>query len=133
MKTHEHAGAVGGDSAMGNLSWLILGGAIVAEVTATLALRAALASPVWYAVVVMGYVAGFTGLTLVLRAGLPVGVAYGIWAASGVALTAISAAIVFGDNMNGTTALGIAVVVCGVMLVNFGSQKKVPDSTRVQQ
>ncbi|WP_455550553.1 SMR family transporter [Arthrobacter ulcerisalmonis] len=59
--------------------WLLLAGAIVSEVTASLALQAAQDHPAWYVVVGVGYVAAFSLLGLVLRQGMALGVAYGIW------------------------------------------------------
>ena len=62
------------------IAWLLLLGAILAEVTATLSLRGALDQPALYAVVVLGYASSFGLLALVLRRGMALGVAYGIWA-----------------------------------------------------
>ncbi|MEU1824926.1 SMR family transporter [Streptomyces abikoensis] len=65
--------------------WLLLAGAIGAEVTATVALRASdgLSRPLASAVVVAGYVTAFFLLSRVLARGLELGVAYGIWSACG--------------------------------------------------
>lgn len=103
--------------------WLLLGGAIASEVTATLALRAAVDHPAWVVLVILGYGSAFVCLALVLREGMPIGVAYGIWAAFGVALTAVLAAFLFGDPFTWLIALGIAVVIAGVLLVELGSHK----------
>ncbi|WP_457973432.1 SMR family transporter [Arthrobacter sp. D1-17] len=43
--------------------------------------------PAFFIIVVAGYIASFAFLAGVLRAGLALGVAYGIWAALGVILT----------------------------------------------
>lgn len=102
--------------------WLLLSTAIVTEVSATLSLRAALDHPAWYVVVVVGYVAAFTALSFVLRAGMGLGVAYGIWGATGVVLTAILATILFGDPLTATMGLGIALVIGGVLCIELGSQ-----------
>ncbi len=103
--------------------WLFLSIAIISEVSATLCLRGAMDQPWLYAGVILGYGIAFVALALVLRQGMSIGVAYGIWAASGVALTAVIAAIVFGDPFTWVIALGIAVIIAGVLLVEFGSQK----------
>ncbi len=103
--------------------WLLLCGAIVMEVTATLALRAAVDHPAWVALVILGYGGAFVCLALVLREGMPIGVAYGIWAACGVALTAVLAALIFGDPFTWMIGLGIGVVIVGVLLVELGSHK----------
>ena len=54
--------------------WALLIAAVVTEVTATLSLRASQDHAAWLALVVSGYLAAFVLLTLVLRAGMPVGV-----------------------------------------------------------
>ena len=72
-------------------------------------------------VVVAGYLGAFVLLTLVLRAGVPVGVAYGIWGASGTAGTAVLAAALFGDPFTWPIVAGIGLIIAGVLLVEFGS------------
>ncbi|MCU1437627.1 MAG: QacE family quaternary ammonium compound efflux transporter [Naasia sp.] len=101
--------------------WLILACAIATEVTATLSLKAALETPAFYAVVVAGYLASFVFLAVVLRAGMPLGVAYGIWGATGVALTAVLSLLLFGEPISGMMGIGIVLVIAGVLLVEFGS------------
>lgn len=105
-------------------TWALLGVAIVSEVVATLALRAALDHPLWFAVVALGYVAAFALLGVVLATGLAVGVAYGIWAACGVALTAVAAALVFDDPFTLQMGAGIVLVIAGVLLVETGSHER---------
>lgn len=105
---------------------LLLLAAVLAEVAATLSLKAALDEPAWYALVVTGYLAAFTLLAAVLRLGTPVGVAYGVWAALGVTLTALAAAVVFGERLSPAVLAGIALVVAGVLCVELGSRRPVP-------
>jgi small multidrug resistance pump len=102
--------------------WLLLITAILTEVSATLSLRAALDHPAWYIVVVGGYLAAFTALSFVLREGMGLGVAYGIWGATGVVLTAVFATFLFGDPLTATMGVGIALVIGGVLCVELGSQ-----------
>ncbi|MDJ1132148.1 DMT family transporter [Streptomyces iconiensis] len=102
--------------------WLLLTAAILLEVTAALSLRGALDHPALYILVLVGYVGAFAGLAMVLRAGLALGVAYGIWGASGVALTAVMATALFGDPLTAIMGVGIALVVAGVLCVELGSQ-----------
>lgn len=102
--------------------WLLLLAAILLEATATISLRAALDHPAWFAVVAIGYTGSFAALTLALRQGMGLGVAYGIWGASGVALTAVLATLIFGDPLTATTGLGIALVIGGALCVEVGSQ-----------
>jgi small multidrug resistance pump len=102
-------------------TWLFLGGAILSEVTATLCLKRALDHPALYGVVVAGYVAAFALLTLTLKEGLGVGVTYGIWAACGVALTAVGSRFLFGEPLTGLMIAGLTLIIGGVLLVELGS------------
>lgn len=97
-------------------------GAILTEVTGTLALRAFQDQRWWLILVVAGYTASFYLLTKVLRAGVPVGVAYGIWGASGTALTAVLATLIFADPFTPAIVLGIGLIIAGVLMVELGSR-----------
>lgn len=103
---------------------VLLAGAIASEVAATLALRASQDHTAWLVPVVAGYLGGFILLTAVLRAGMPVGVAYGIWGASGTAATAVLAAAIFSEPLTWPIAAGIGLIIAGVLLVELGSQSR---------
>ena len=105
----------------GVCAWLALGGATISEVSATLALRQALNQPGFYAVVGIGYALAFILLSLALKAGMPLGVAYGLWGAVGLAVTAIASRLLFGEPLTRTMVAGIAVIMAGVFLVELGS------------
>jgi small multidrug resistance pump len=102
--------------------WLLLVLAIASEVTATLSLRASegLRRRRWIPVIVVGYVAAFSLLGAILAMGMPVGVAYGIWAAAGVAITAVMGRILFKDHFSAMMAAGVALIAVGVALIEFG-------------
>lgn len=108
------------------MSWVLLALAIAGEVAATLALRA-LADRrrrrrrTWITVVVVGYVASFALLGAVLAAGLPVGTVYAVWAAIGVAATAVLGRVLFRDRLPPVAVLGIAVIIVGVALLELGT------------
>lgn len=102
--------------------WLFLVAAIILEVTATLSLKGAIEHPGLYAVVAIGYLGSFSSLALVLRAGMALGVAYGIWGACGVALTAVMSSLLFGEPLTALMGLGIVLVIGGVLCVELGSQ-----------
>lgn len=109
-------------------TWALLITAVVTEVTATLSLRASQDHAAWLVLVVSGYAAAFVLLTLVLRAGMPVGVAYGIWGALGTAATAALAAVLFGDPFTWPIMAGIGLIVAGVLLVELGSHPRGAES-----
>ena len=115
----DRAGATG----HGVCAWPALGGAIISEVSATLALRQALNQPGFYVMVGIGYALAFILLSLTLKAGMPLGVAYGLWGALGVALTAVLSMLVFGEPITVLVALGIALIMAGVLLVEVGAQR----------
>ncbi len=104
------------------MSWLYLGLSIALEVTGTLSLRMAVASRrAWYAVVVVAYVLAFSFLSASLNAGMPLGVAYGIWTALGVVLTALLGRALFKEPFTWVMGVGVALIVAGVLLVELGA------------
>lgn len=103
-------------------AWLLLAGAILSEVTSSLSLKAATEQPLWYALVAVGFAAAFVFLTGVLKEGMSLGVAYGIWGAMGVALTATMGAVLYGEPLTGLMVLGIVLVIGGVLTIELGSQ-----------
>ncbi|MBP2456911.1 small multidrug resistance pump [Clavibacter michiganensis] len=103
------------------MAWLLLAIAIVTEVAATISLKLATdGQKRWYAVVAVGYVTAFSMLAGALSLGLPIGVAYGIWAATGVALTAVLGRLIFRDPLTRTMLAGIALIIGGVLLIELG-------------
>lgn len=104
------------------MQWLFLIAAIAFEVIATLSLRvAAKGRSAFYAVTALGYLIAFSFLTLALNEGMGLGVAYGIWAASGVALTAIASKMLFKEPLTPMMMGGIALIISGVLLVELGA------------
>lgn len=100
--------------------------AIVLEVSATLSLRAAegLTHPLWLVPVVLGYTGSLWLLSVVLDRGMPVGVAYGIWSAIGVVLTAVFGTVLFGETLGTVQIVGVGAIVLGVLLVELGSHTR---------
>jgi small multidrug resistance pump len=113
--------------------WFFLGAAIVLEVAGSLSLKAALVAPAFYLLVVVGYVGAFLALFMSLRGGMGLGVGYGIWGASGVALTAVMSLVVFGEPITPLMVLGIVFIMGGVLLVELGSQAAQKKSDEVME
>ncbi|MET4429393.1 small multidrug resistance pump [Mycolicibacterium sp. 624] len=101
--------------------WLALAGAIGIEVLGTLGLRASdgLRKKVWIAPVIVAYLTSFYLLWLALKLGMPVGIAYGIWTACGVALVAVIAKYLFGDPLTGRMIIGIGLIAAGVLTIEL--------------
>lgn len=102
-------------------SWLALGGGILLEVFSTLGLRASdgFRDRRWIAPVAIGYVASFALVWLSLRLGMPVGIAYGVWSACGVALVALLAKVLFGEALTPIMIAGILLIIGGVLTIEL--------------
>ncbi|MCQ1995770.1 multidrug efflux SMR transporter [Arthrobacter sp. zg-Y1171] len=103
------------------MAYLFLIGAILFEVAGTVSLRLAVDDKRWYAGVAVGYLVAFGMLTLTLAHGLPLGIAYGIWAAAGVALTAVIGRVLFKEPFTWLMGLGIVLIAGGVLLIELGA------------
>lgn len=104
------------------MAWPFLITAIIFEVTGTMALRmGAAGKKAWFIVVALAYLAAFTMLVITLANGMALGVAYGIWAAAGVALTAILSRFLFKEPLTWVMGLGIVLIVGGVLAVEIGA------------
>ena len=113
------------DAAVSSMAWLLLGLAVTFEIAGALGLR---------------FSEGFTlliptGLALVAFAlalflvshvmkELPVSIAYPIWAGGGTAGVALIGVLVLGEGLTILKALGIGLVMVGVVLVNMVSEKR---------
>lgn len=104
------------------MGYLFLAGAIISEVLATLSLRASegFTKLGFGAVVVVGYIAAFVLLSFTLTRGVPLGIAYGIWAAVGVAAVAVLSIPLFGENLTAIQVGGLVLVVLGVVALEAG-------------
>ncbi len=103
-------------------AWLLLLGAIVAEVVATSALKASQGftrlGP--SAAVVLGYGLAFWLLSLTLRS-LPVGIAYAAWSGLGTVLIALAGWWLYGQRLDAAALAGMALIIAGVMVMNLFS------------
>ncbi|OLT09357.1 multidrug transporter [Pseudonocardia sp. CNS-139] len=106
------------------MTWLFLAGAIVTEVAATTALKLSegFTRLVPSIAVVIGYIAAFGLISQALVRGMPLGVAYGVWAAAGVALVAVVGAAFLGESMTWVQVGGIALVIAGVLALELGAR-----------
>lgn len=103
------------------MAWMLLAAAIVSEVFGTMSLRLAVGRRLWYLGVALGYLSAFSLLSLALSHGIPLGVAYGIWAAAGVALTALLSRVLFKEPFTWLMRLGVVLIIGGVLLIETGT------------
>jgi small multidrug resistance pump len=101
--------------------WLTLTGAILVEVFATMSLRASdgFRNKKWIVPIVGGYITAFALLSLTLSLGMPVGIAYGVWSAAGVALVAVIARLLFGEPLTLVMIGGIGLIIAGVLTIEL--------------
>jgi small multidrug resistance pump len=108
------------------MGYLYLAAAIVSEVIATSFLKYASGPKnVWWAYVIVGvgYVLSFVLLSLTLRAGVPLGIAYAIWAGVGVVAVAVISWVVFHESLTWQQIVGMILVIGGVGLLELGAAK----------
>lgn len=104
------------------MGWFCLAAAIACEIAATLSLKvAAEGKRAWYIPVTIGYVVAFSLFSVALAHGLPLGVAYGVWTAVGVAVTAVLSRLLFKEALTPLMAAGIALIAVGVLMVDFSA------------
>jgi small multidrug resistance pump len=102
--------------------WFWLAIAIITEVTGTIALRFSegFSRLVPSVLVVLGYGTAFFALSRALVLGMPVGVAYAIWAAVGVTLVALVGAVFLGESLTWIQVGGLVLVIGGVLAIELG-------------
>ncbi len=105
------------------MHWLYLSLAIIAEVIGTSFLKSSegFTRPLPSVVVALSYLVAFYFLALTLKT-LPVGIAYAIWAGVGIVLIALIGYLLFDQALDPPAILGIALIVCGVLVINLFSK-----------
>ncbi|BEV72036.1 MULTISPECIES: multidrug efflux SMR transporter [unclassified Paludibacterium] len=101
-------------------SWLMLAGAIAAEVTATSSLKMAQGfTRFWPSlVVVIGYALSFWLLARVMQR-LELGLVYAVWCGVGMAVVAAVGVIAYGESLTLLKVAGIVFVTIGVIMLSF--------------
>lgn len=102
--------------------WIYLSAAILSEVIGTSFLKSAegFTRPAPSLIVFIAYVASFYFLSLALK-GLPVGIAYAVWAGTGVALITLVGFAFLGEKLDAPAVIGILLIVSGVVVINVFS------------
>jgi small multidrug resistance pump len=105
------------------MKWLFLIIAILAEVIATSALKAAVGFTklVPSLIVIAGYSTAFLFLSLTLKS-IPVGIAYAIWSGVGIAFISIIGFFVYKQSLDLPAIIGISFIVLGVIIINLFSK-----------
>ncbi|GGP24329.1 DMT family transporter [Silvimonas amylolytica] len=108
------------------MNWVWLAIAIVAEVIATSALKAADGFSKWVpsVIVVVGYAVAFYCLALTLRS-IPVGIVYAIWSGVGIVLISLVGYFVYRQALDLPAIIGLGLIVAGVAVINVCSHSSV--------
>ncbi len=103
--------------------WWLLLLAIISEVIGSTALKASqgFTRLLPSLVVALGYGLAFYFLSLTLKT-IPLNTAYAVWSGLGTALIAVLGWLVLKEPMNGTIALGIVLIIVGVVVLNLASR-----------
>ena len=102
------------------MKWLILGLAGLLEVVWAIGLKYSQGfTKPWPSVITAAAMIGSVVLLGIAMKQLPVGIAYGIWTACGVALVAIIAKFLFSEPLTPVMMLGIALIVSGVFTIEL--------------
>lgn len=105
------------------MPFLYLTIAIIGEVIGTSSLKAAEGfTRLWPSLmVVAGYIVAFYFLSLTLKY-LPIGTAYAVWSGLGIVLVATAGWLIFGQKIDAWGAVGMALIIAGVIVLNFLSK-----------
>jgi small multidrug resistance pump len=108
------------------IAYAYLAVAIVAEVIATTALRAADGfTQLWPSLIsIVGYVVAFYFLSLTLRS-MPVGVAYAIWSGVGIVLISLAGWLIYKQLLDLPALIGMGLIMAGVIVINLFSKTAV--------
>jgi small multidrug resistance pump len=101
------------------IAYLYLAIAIIAEVSATSALKASaeFTRIIPSLIVIIGYGLAFYFMTLVLKT-MPVGITYAIWAGLGIVLVAIVGAIAYQEIPGTAAIIGMSLIIAGVVVIH---------------
>lgn len=105
------------------MHWLYLLGAILSEIVATSALKAAdgFTRPVPTAITVAGYVVAFFCLSIALRT-IPMGIAYALWSGIGIVAISLVGLILYRQALDWGALAGIALILAGTLVINLFSR-----------
>ncbi len=105
------------------IAWLLLGASVVSEVAGTIALKHSNGFTRLFPAVLAAscYVLAVWLMSIAMKQ-LEMGLTYAVWAASGIAVTAIVGIVVYGEPATTFTLAGLGLVVGGVVLLALSAK-----------
>ncbi|MFJ9589750.1 DMT family transporter [Streptomyces acidicola] len=103
------------------MGYVLLAGAIAAEVAATTAMKYSDGfSRLWPSLLtLLGYAVSFVLLAQTLKS-MSIGTAYAIWSGVGTATIALIGLALFGEGLGIAKVAGLALIIGGVVVLNLG-------------
>ncbi|GLY76238.1 DMT family transporter [Actinoallomurus iriomotensis] len=107
------------------MPYVFLGLAITSEVLGTSLLKATQGfTRLWPTVTCLAAYAGsFLALSVALARGMQVGVGYAVWSGLGTTLIVVIGALFLHEPVTAAKALGVALVIAGVVVLNLGGAR----------
>lgn len=104
------------------MSYLFLALAIILETAGTVFMKLSdgFTKPLYAIATSVTYIACFYFLSLSLKT-IPLGLAYALWAALGIVLSNIIAVVLFKQQFDLASGIGITLIVAGVLVINLFS------------
>lgn len=105
------------------MAYLYLTIAIIAEVTATSALKASeeFTKLIPSIIVLIGYGISFYFMTLILRT-IPIGITYALWSGLGIVLVTIVGIFLYKQIPDTAAVIGMSLIVSGVVIIHIFSK-----------
>lgn len=106
-------------------AWLLLGIAIACEIGGAIGLRFSegFSAPLPTALALAAFCVALFLVSKVMKH-LPVSIAYPVWAGGGTAGVALIGVLALGESLSTIKAVGIVLIMLGVVLVNAVSEKR---------
>ncbi|MER6013134.1 DMT family transporter [Streptomyces bluensis] len=103
------------------MGYVLLAGAIAAEVVATTAMKYSdgFSRPWPSLLTLFGYAVSFVLLAQTLKT-MAIGTAYAIWSGAGTATVALIGLALFGEGLGVAKVAGLALIIGGVVVLNLG-------------
>lgn len=105
------------------MAYIYLAIAILAEVTATSALKASdgFTKIIPILIIIVGYGVAFYFLSLALRT-IPIGIAYAIWSGLGIILVTSVGTVLYKQIPDTAAVIGMGLIITGVVVINIFSK-----------
>lgn len=108
------------------MKYLFLSLAIILEVIGSGFMKASdgFSKAIPTTITIVAYITCFFFFSQALKS-IPLGIAYAIWGGLGIVLTAVISVVIFKQSLDLPAIIGIALIVSGVIVMNFLSETNV--------